>query len=109
MYFGDFFVCFQSFLVCLLARAVSTNLRVFLQGKPVRTRSSRFGLDPCSVLRVARAHFFLFGRGVDKTISQVFVLKRYFVSRYPPLFENVVVFLLIYFEGNTYLFENGTT
>ena len=49
----------------------------------------------CSFLSISSINVF-FSAGVDKTISWVFFLKRYFVVRYPPLFEKLVFFALPY-------------
>ena len=60
--------------------------------KAVRTR---FGRDPWSVSRVACIHFFCFSAGVDKTISRVFPVRRYFFCSSVRFFFRCWCFLLI--------------
>ena len=60
--------------------------------KAVRTQSSRFGHDPCSMSRcVACVHFF-FSAGMDQTISRVCSVRHFYVGvfcTYAYLVENV--------------------
>ena len=55
-----YFVIFWYFLAHILSYAHRSHKRL-RQRKAVRTQSSRFGLDPCSVSHVACAQSFFFG------------------------------------------------
>ena len=67
MYNCDFFVCFRAYLFVWALLAKILKLRRY--GKPVRTRWSRFELDPSTVARV--------------TCSQSFFSRREWVRRFP--------------------------
>ena len=103
----DVFVVFRSYLfVCVLfvCAPFAQTLKEVERGRP--SGHSRRNLGSIrAVCRAWRAYEVFFSAGgVDRIISRVFFLKRYFGTRYYPPFFEMLVFLLIH----TYPIENDT-